>query len=122
MLAFGGTKNGTAAGELVIFFKRELAEEFDYRAKQGGQLASKMRFLAAPWAGLLTDDVWLRNARQANESARQLAEKLQSAGGPESIFPREASAIFCGCAMKPSRNCMRAAGIFTSSSSRIFID
>ena len=47
-LCFGGTKNGTAAGELVIFFKKELAREFDYRAKQAGQLASKMRFLAAP--------------------------------------------------------------------------
>src|SRR3954469_338695 len=53
VLCFGGTKNGTAAGELVVFFNRELAHGFDYRAKQGGQLASKMRFLAAPWAGLL---------------------------------------------------------------------
>src|ERR1700682_2078910 len=70
VLCFGGTKNGTAAGELVIFFKKELAQEFDYRAKQGGQLASKMRFLAAPWVGLLNDSVWLENARRANESAR----------------------------------------------------
>src|SRR5439155_2964166 len=27
-----------------------------------GQLGSKMRFLAASWTGLLTGDVWLRNA------------------------------------------------------------
>ena len=94
VLAFGGTKNGTAAGELVVFFRHGLAQEFDYRAKQGAQLASKMRFLAAPWAGLLADDVWLRNARHANESARQLAEKLHAAGGPKLVFPREANAIF----------------------------
>ena len=53
VLSFGGTKNGIAAGELVVFFNRELAREFDYRVKQGGQLASKTRFLAAPWTGLL---------------------------------------------------------------------
>lgn len=92
-LCFGGTKNGTAAGELVVFFNKELALEFDYRAKQAGQLASKMRFLAAPWAGLLTDSVWLGNARRANERAASLAEKL-TAAGLKQAFPREASAVF----------------------------
>lgn len=94
VLCFGGTKNGTAAGELVIFFNKELAHEFDYRAKQGGQLASKMRFLAAPWAGLLNDDNWIANARHANKCARSLAEKLTAALGIEPFFPCEASAVF----------------------------
>jgi len=92
-LCFGGTKNGTAAGELVIFFKKELALEFDYRAKQAGQLASKMRFLAAPWSGLLQDNVWLQNARRANERAQMLAEQL-TALGLKLAFPCEASAVF----------------------------
>ena len=92
-LCFGGTKNGTAAGELVVFFKKELACEFDYRAKQAGQLASKMRFLAAPWMGLLRDDVWLKNAGRANQRAESLAKKL-SALGMEPVYPREASALF----------------------------
>src|SRR6185369_6909407 len=48
VLCLGGAKNGMAVGEAVVFFKRELAEDFDYRCKQAGQLASKMRFLAAP--------------------------------------------------------------------------
>src|SRR5213595_1476626 len=94
VLCFGGTKNGTAAGELVIFFKKELAREFEYRAKQAGQLASKMRFLAAPWAGLLHDSVWLENGRRANERAKLLAEKLTATLRMESVFPREASAVF----------------------------
>lgn len=94
VLCFGGTKNGTAAGELVVFFKKELARDFDYRAKQGGQLASKMRFLAAPWVGLLSDDVWLRNARHANDAARLLSEKLRTRPGLELVFPCEASAVF----------------------------
>jgi threonine aldolase len=94
VLCFGGTKNGVAAGELVIFFKKELAREFDYRVKQAGQLASKMRFLAAPWLGLLNDDVWLRNARRANDAAKRLANKLQSEAKMDVVFPVEASAVF----------------------------
>jgi threonine aldolase len=94
VLCFGGTKNGLSAAELVIFFKNELAREFDYRLKQGGQLGSKMRFLAAPWIGLLTNGVWLRNASQANEMARRLAERLQREAKIDIVFPVEANALF----------------------------
>jgi threonine aldolase len=94
VLCFGGTKNGTAAGELVIFFKKEISREFDYRLKQAGQLASKMRFLAAPWLGLLTGDAWLRNAQHANRAAHQLANCLRNEAHIESVFPVEANAVF----------------------------
>jgi threonine aldolase len=94
VLCFGGTKNGTAAGELVIFFNRELSREFDYRVKQAGQLGSKMRFLAASWMGLLTGDVWLRNARHANRAARELAKNLQHKANIEIVFPVSANAVF----------------------------
>jgi threonine aldolase len=94
VLCLGGTKNGTGGGELVVFFKPELAREFDYRAKQAGQLASKMRFLAAPWAGLLAGGAWLRNAERANATAAALAEKLRNVLGAEPVFPREANAVF----------------------------
>jgi len=94
VLCLGGTKNGTAAGELVIFFNKEVSREFDYRVKQAGQLGSKMRFLAASWLGLLTGDVWLRNARHANHAARQLAQNLQQKANVEVVFPVEANAVF----------------------------
>jgi threonine aldolase len=94
VLCFGGTKNGTAAGELVIFFNKEVSREFDYRVKQAGQLGSKMRFLAAPWMGLLIGDVWLRNAQRANRAARELARRLQSEANVEIVFPVEANAVF----------------------------
>ncbi len=55
VLSFGGTKNGLAIGEAVVFFRRDLAREFEWRVKQAGQLASKMRLVAAPWCALLTD-------------------------------------------------------------------
>jgi len=94
VLCFGGTKNGTAAGELVIFFNKEISREFDYRVKQAGQLGSKMRFLAAPWLGLLTNDVWLRNAQHANRTAGHLAQRLRNEAKIDIDFPVDANAVF----------------------------
>lgn len=94
ILSFGGTKNGVAAGELVVFFDKKLSRDFQYRVKQAGQLGSKMRFIAAPWLGLLNEDVWLRNARHANESASQLATRLRAEAGIETVFPVESNAVF----------------------------
>ena len=76
VLCFGGTKNGMAVGEAVLFFDRKLAVDFDYRCKQAGQLASKMRFLSAPWVGLLESGAWLRNAEHANQCAQYFAQQI----------------------------------------------
>ena len=92
-LSFGGTKNGLAAGELVIFFNKQHSADFDYRAKQGGHLASKMRFLAVPWIALLENDVWLKNAQRANDAALRLANGLRDCG-VEIVFPVESNAVF----------------------------
>jgi threonine aldolase len=94
VLCFGGTKNGLGAGELVIFFRKELAVEFEYRAKQAGQLASKMRFMAAPWSALLQNDLWLRNARHANAAAARLADQLKKRCGLNAVFPVQTNAVF----------------------------
>jgi threonine aldolase len=94
VLCFGGTKNGASAAELVIFFEKGLSREFDYRLKQGGQLASKTRFLAAQWLGLLNKDVWLRNARHANMMASKLADRLSGEAKIDIVFPVAANALF----------------------------
>jgi threonine aldolase len=94
VLCFGGTKSGMAVGEAVVFFDRDLAREFDYRCKQAGQLASKMRFLAAPWVGMLRDGAWLRHARRANEMAASLERALRTVPGVEVLHPREANSVF----------------------------
>src|SRR2546429_994690 len=94
VLCFGGTKNGAAVGEFVIFFDKKISREFDYRAKQAGHLGSKMRFLAAQWLGLLNRDAWLRNAQHANRAARGLATRLRMEAGIESVFPVDANAVF----------------------------
>ena len=93
-LCFGGTKNGAPVGEAVVFFNRELAHEFDYRCKQAGQLASKMRFLAAPWVGMLKDSAWIRHAAQANSTAALLHNELKSLPGVKIMFPRQANSVF----------------------------
>ncbi len=94
VLSFGGTKNGTHVGDAVVFFDRELAEEFDYRCKQAGQLCSKMRFLAAPWVGMLKDGAWLRHAAQANAMASRLHELLAEVSEVKILFPRQANSVF----------------------------
>ena len=94
VLCFGGTKNGMAFGEAILFFDRSLAEDFDYRCKQAGQLASKMRFLAAPWVGLLESGAWLKNAEHANTCARRLAGQLTDVPGLTTLYPVDANAVF----------------------------
>ena len=94
VLCFGGSKNGIALGEAVVFFDKQLAFEFDYRCKQAGQLASKMRFLAAPWVGILQDGAWLRHAAHANQMASRLETQLGAIPEVKILFPREANAVF----------------------------
>ncbi len=94
VLCFGGTKNGVGTGEAVLFFDRAQARDFDYRCKQAGQLASKMRFLAAPWAATLASGSWLNNARHANACAKRIAEGLQAIRGVRLLHPCQANAVF----------------------------
>ncbi len=94
VLCFGGTKNGTHAGDAVVFFNRALAEEFDYRCKQAGQLCSKMRFLSAPWVGMLQNGAWLRRAAHANAMAGRLRDGLQGIAEARILFPTQANSVF----------------------------
>ncbi len=94
VLCFGGTKNGMAVGEAVLFFDRKLAADFDYRCKQAGQLASKMRFLSAPWVGMLESGAWLRNAAHANRCARAFAARAEVIPCVRLAQPVEANAVF----------------------------
>ena len=94
VLCFGGTKNGLPVGEAVVFFDKHLSEDFAYRVKQAGQLASKMRFISAPWLGMLQDDVWLSNARHANTMAQRLRSKLKILEGLSLLAPTQANGVF----------------------------
>jgi threonine aldolase len=77
-----------------VFFNRELAREFDYRAKQGGQLCSKMRFVSAPWLGMLQDGAWLRYAGHANAMARLMHSLIREIPGVKVLFPQQVNSVF----------------------------
>ncbi len=93
VLCLGGTKNGLLGTEAVVFFNRALASEFDYRVKQSGQLASKMRFAAAQWVAVLRDGTWLRHAAHANRQAQKVSAGLREQGFAL-VTPTEANGVF----------------------------
>jgi threonine aldolase len=95
VLSFGGTKNGLMFGEAVVFANAELAENVKYIRKQTTQLHSKMRYIAAQFKALLTDDLWKRNAAHANKMALLLAERVAEIPEIEITQKVEANGVFC---------------------------
>ena len=81
VVSFGGTKNGMMYGEAVVFCDPARGEHVRFIRKQAMQLPSKMRFVAAQFEALLTDDLWLRNAMHANAMARRLADATRDIPG-----------------------------------------
>ncbi len=94
VLSFGGTKNGLMFGEAVVFLNKQLAKGFEYSRKQGMQLASKMRFITAQFITYLENDLWRRNAANANRMARLLGELLPAVEGIRLSRPVEANGVF----------------------------
>jgi threonine aldolase len=80
--------------EAVIFFDKKLAAEFLYLRKQGMQLASKMRFIAAQFEALLSENLWLKNAKHANAMATLLEKQLQGMSKLKVVYPVEANGVF----------------------------
>ena len=94
VLSFGGTKNGMMYGEAVVFFDPALAEGFKFVRKQCAQLPSKMRFVAAQFTALLTEDLWLQTAAHANRMAQALASELREVPRVRITQPVESNAVF----------------------------
>ena len=94
VLSFGGTKNGILGGEAVVFFQPKLSQDFLYLRKQSMQLASKMRFIAAQFEALLTNDLWRRSAEHANRMARLLEKEVRRIPGVKVVWKVEANGVF----------------------------
>ena len=94
VLSFGGTKNGILGGEAVVFFERKLSPDFLFLRKQGMQLASKMRFVAAQFEALLTNDLWKRSADHANRMARMLEAEVRNIPQVRIVWKVEANGVF----------------------------
>ncbi len=94
LLSFGGTKNGMMYGEAVCFLKPGLAHGFKYLRKQGMQLASKMRYIAAQYEAYLSDGLWKECAAHSNQMALELERKLREISGVTITQKVEANGIF----------------------------
>jgi len=94
VLSFGGTKNGILGGEAVVFFHPEQSQDFLYLRKQSMQLASKMRYIAAQFEALLTNDLWKRGAEHANRMARVLEKEISRIAGVRVVWKVEANGVF----------------------------
>jgi threonine aldolase len=95
VLSFGATKNGAMGAESVVtFLPPDEVEPLRFIRKQSMQLASKMRFIAAQFEALLTDDLWRANATHANRMAQRLASGLLAVDGVTLAYPVEANGVF----------------------------
>lgn len=104
-LAFGCIKNGGLGAEAIVFFDPEAVALARYRRKRAGHLQSKGRYLAAQVLAMLEGDLWLANARAANNAAAEIA----SACGERLMYPVEANELFVR--LSPAeRNALRAQG------------
>jgi threonine aldolase len=77
VLSFGGTKNGMMMGEAVFFFNPSLSKGVQYIRKQSAQLMSKMRFVSVQFKAMFTNNLWLENAKHANQMAKLLASEVE---------------------------------------------
>lgn len=93
VVSVGGTKNGLLGAEAVVFRRPELADQASWIRKSTTQLMSKQRFLSAQFIAMLTDDLWRRNAANANARAQQLADGLRELGVTVTQ-PVQANAVF----------------------------
>ena len=89
-LSFGFVKNGGLSTEALILFDKDLADSVLRRRKRAGHLLSKGRYMAAQLLAMIDEEIWLTNARAANEAATRLA---QAAGG-RLVYPVEANEVF----------------------------
>jgi len=94
VLTFGATKNGAMGAEAVVVFCPPENLPIKFVRKQSMQLSSKMRYVAAQFQAILSNDLWLRNARHANAMARRLADGLVGVPGIELVHPVQANGVF----------------------------
>ena len=94
VLSFGGTKNGMMFGDAVIFFDKKLSKDFEFIRKQGMHLTSKMRFISAQFQALLSNDLWHKNAKQANNMAKLLFNEVKDLPNVKITQKVQVNAVF----------------------------
>ena len=96
VLSFGLTKTGGAGCELICLFG-DMADRYDEllaRAKRGGHLPPKMRFMSAQAVALLETGLWLDLARHANDMAAKLVGAFLAVEGVRLAHPVDGNEAF----------------------------
>lgn len=95
VVSFGGTKNGCIGVEAVVLFDPKKAWEFELRRKRGAHLFSKHRYLSAQMQAYLSDELWLKSAKQANANCERLSSGLRAIESVSFVHEPQANMIFC---------------------------
>ena len=67
---------------------------FPYTTLFRSHLLSKMRFVSAQLEAYISNDVWLKNAKHANEMGKKLSKGLEANQNIELAYPTEANEVF----------------------------
>lgn len=94
VMSFGASKNGAMMAEAVVFFNSELVRDFEFRRKRAGHLISKMRFVSVQLETYLTNNLWYKNADNANKMARYMRAGLAKIDGVDLVYPVDANQVF----------------------------
>jgi threonine aldolase len=113
-VSFGGTKAGLMLGEAVVLLGGDGPETaLPYLRKQSMQLASKMRYVAAGFEALLTDELWRRAAGHANVMAARLAAALEGVEGVRLTQRVQANVVFAVLPSEATERLQREWGFYT---------
>ncbi len=93
-MTLGASKNGAFNVEALVVFDQKYAQGLIARAKRSGHLASKMRFLSAQLTRYFSDDLWLKNARHANQMSLLCDQLLQQDCGIHAKFAAHTNQLF----------------------------
>ncbi|WP_099190767.1 threonine aldolase family protein [Tepidibacter mesophilus] len=94
ILSFGGTKNGLMFGEAILILNPNISEDLKYIRKQGMQLISKMRYISAQFIEYLENDLYYKNAKQANDMASLLENELKNIKQIKITYPVQSNMVF----------------------------
>ena len=114
VMSFGLTKTGAMGCELIILFGAAAGRigELKARAKRGGHMPAKLRYLTAQANAMLEDGLWLELAGHANRQAARLAEGLAGIAGAQFRHPVQGNELFVDLPRATAKALMAAGARF----------
>lgn len=111
VFSLGAIKNGAMSTDAIVCFDPGVAEQLVYRTKRSGHVASKMRFQSAQLVRYLSDGLWLRNARVANDAMARLAAGLRDIAGVSLLHDVDVNMAFVSLGSEAAVDRLEADGV-----------